>query len=78
MFHSLTKLERVDKLIPDHYYFLPKNDIIFPCPGFPPAFLPLLISDAVDAGVFSLCRGGSSSENDSHAGSSFVTMDEAG
>ena len=50
---------------------------MLPCPGFPPAFLPFAIDDAaVDAGVLSL-EAGSSSENDSHAGSSFVTMDEA-
>ena len=55
-------------------YFFPKKDMILPCPGFTPAFLPLAIEDeAVDAGVFSLCGTGSSSEKDSHAGSSFVT-----
>ncbi len=51
--------------------------MIFPCPGFPAVFLPFAIDDeAVDAGVLSLAAG-SSSENDSHAGSSFVTTDEA-
>ena len=51
--------------------------MILPCPGFPPAFLPFAIDDAaVDAGVLSL-EAGSSSENDSHAASSFVTVDEA-
>ena len=55
-------------------YFFPKNDIILPWPGFPPAFLPFAIDDAaVDAGVLSL-EAGSSSEKDSHAGSSFVTI----
>ena len=46
--------------------------MILPWPGFPPAFLPFAIDDA---GVLSLVAG-SSSENDSHAGSSFVTIDE--
>ena len=51
--------------------------MILPWPGFPPVFLPFAIDDAaVDAGVLSL-EAGSSSENDSHAGSSFVTMGEA-
>ena len=56
-------------------YFFPKNDIILPCPGFPPAFLPFAVDDdaAVDAGVLSLVGAGSSSEKDSQAGSSFVT-----
>ncbi len=55
-------------------YFLPKKDMMFPCPGFPPGFLPFAVDeDAVDAGVLSFCGRGSSSENDSHAGSSFVT-----
>lgn len=58
-------------------YFFPKKDMILTWPGFPPAFLPFAIDDAaVDAGVLSL-EAGSSSENDSHAGSSFVTMGEA-
>ena len=48
--------------------------MILPWPGFPVAFLPLPIADdAVEAGVLSFCGGGSSSEKDSHAGSSFVT-----
>ena len=57
-------------------YFFPKKDMILPWPGLPPAFLPFAIDDAaVDAGVLSL-EAGSSSEKDSHAGSSFVTMDD--
>ena len=52
--------------------------MMLPWPGFPPAFLPLVIEDAgVDPGVLSLLAG-SSSENDSQAGSSFVTIDEVG
>ena len=50
---------------------------MLPCPGFPAVFLPFAaIEDAdaaVDAGVLSLVRAGSSSEKDSQAGSSFVT-----
>ena len=58
-------------------YFFPKKDMILPWPGFPPAFLPFTMDDeAVDAGVLSL-EAGSSSENDSHAASSFVTVNEA-
>ena len=50
--------------------------MILPWPGFPPTFLPFAIDDAgVDAGVLSLVAG-SSSENDSQAGSSFVTINE--
>lgn len=56
-------------------YFFPKNDIILPCPDFPPAFLPFAVDD--NAGVLSLVGTGSSSENDSQAGSSFVTRCEA-
>lgn len=49
--------------------------MMFPCPGFPPALLPFPVADdAVEAGVLSFCGGGSSSEKDSHAGCSFVTI----
>ncbi len=58
-------------------YFFPKKDMMFPCPGFPPAFLAFADEDAVEAGVFSCCGGGSSSEKDSHVGSSFVTIRDA-
>lgn len=60
---------------PDKHHFLPKNDMILPCPGFPAAFLPFEIDGVVDTGaVMVLSLGaGSSSENDSHPGSSFVT-----
>lgn len=53
---------------------------MLPCPGFPLEldFLPFAVEDtAVDTGVFSLTGCGSSSENDSHAGSSFVTVGKA-
>ena len=57
-------------------YFLPKKDIIFPCPGFEVAFLGLPPADAVEAedGLGFGAGTGSSSENDSQAGSSFVTV----
>ena len=61
-----------------HNYFLPKKDMIFPCPGFAldVDFLLLLVDElAVEKGVFSLAGAGSSSENDSHAGSSLVTAE---
>lgn len=52
--------------------------MIFPCPGFAPAFLPLVGTGAVllEAGVLGLggAEGaGSSSEKDSQAASSLVT-----
>ena len=49
-------------------YFLPKNDMILPCPL--PADLPL---GALTAGFFLGGGAGSSSEKDSHDGSSTVT-----
>ena len=48
--------------------------MMLPCPGFPVLFLPLAADDeGVDVAMRSLVGGGSSSENDSHAGSSLVT-----
>ena len=46
-----------------------------PCPAFAPLFLGLdaIPEEAVDAGVLALGGSGSSSEKDSHVGSSFVT-----
>ena len=55
-------------------YFLPKKDMMLPCPGLPTAFLTLSVDDAVDAAILAFCGGGSSSEKDSQAGSSFVTV----
>jgi len=53
-------------------YFFPKNDMIFPCPAFAAGFFAL---DAVVEDCTLGLRGatGSSSEKDSHTGSSFVT-----
>jgi len=53
-------------------YFLPKKDMMLPCPGLAaaPFFAPL----AAVAGVgLAFLRAGSSSEKDSHAASSLVT-----
>lgn len=48
--------------------------MIFPCPGFPPGFFDFADEGGVEKGALSLLEGGgSSSEKDSHAGSSFVT-----
>ena len=52
--------------------------MIFPCPGFAPAFLPLVAVEVVllGPGVLGLGGGagaGSSSEKDSQAASSLVT-----
>jgi len=55
-------------------YFFPKKLMIFPCPTLPPPFFPFPILEAVEVGVLSFCGGGSSSEKDSHAGSSLVTV----
>jgi hypothetical protein len=58
-------------------HFFEKKDIILPFPGFPPPFFPT----AAGAGLLVLAiglaffGGGSSSENDSQAASSFVTID---
>ena len=46
---------------------------MLPCPGLPTTFLPLTADGAMDIGVASL-GGGSSSEKDSQAGSSLVTV----
>ena len=62
-------------------HFLPKKDVILPCPAFAPCFfpLPLAVDGAIDAGVFGLVGSvGSSSEKDSQAGSSFVTRRKNG
>lgn len=53
-------------------HFLPKKDMILPCPALPAAFLPF--PDATGACNLGFGGGaGSSSENDSQTGSSFVT-----
>lgn len=52
-------------------HFLPKNDMMLPCPGLAAPFLAPL---AAGAGVgFAFLGAGSSSEKDSHAASSLVT-----
>ena len=57
-------------------HVFPKKLMILPCPGFPLNFLPFPTDDVtVDASVFCF-GGGSSSEKDSQAGSSFVTRRE--
>jgi len=54
------------------FYFFPKNDIILPCPVFAAGFFAFVV---VEDCTFGFGVGaGSSSENDSHAGSSFVTV----
>jgi hypothetical protein len=54
------------------YYFLPKKAMIFPCPALAVDLLPFALKVA---GAFALGGGGaSSSEKDSQAGSSFVTV----
>lgn len=50
-------------------HFLPKKDMMLPCPALPP--FPLAAT--LTAGFF-LGGAGSSSENDSHVGSSRVTV----
>jgi hypothetical protein len=56
-------------------HFLPKKVMMLPWPGLPAFFvpaLPLPFDDWVD-GNLAFFGGGSSSEKDSHAASSFVT-----
>ena len=57
-------------LITTANYFFEKNDMIFPCPALAPAF-PLLLVLVLLTGFF--FGAGSSSEKDSHVGSSTVT-----
>lgn len=57
-------------------YFFPKKDVMLPCPSFPLTLLILPVDLSVDDGVLSFWVNGSSSENDSHDGSSFVTVAE--
>jgi len=58
-----------------YFYFFPKNDIMFPCPGFALFFLALEAELGADPDLVFVGAGTSSSENDSHTGSSFVTID---
>ena len=55
----------------EYAHFLPKKDMMLPCPGLAaPFFAPL----AAGAGVgLAFLGAGSSSEKDSHAASSLVT-----
>lgn len=51
--------------------FFPKKDMMFPCPGLPPPFLAV---DFAAGAILGFLGAGSSSEKDSHAGSSRVTI----
>lgn len=53
-------------------HFLEKKDMILPCA----VFLPFDVVEALTAGFFFGGGAGSSSENDSHTGSSIVTAGE--
>jgi hypothetical protein len=53
-------------------HFFEKKDMIFPCPA---VFLPLDVLETLTAGFFFRGGAGSSSENDSHTGSSIVTVE---
>lgn len=57
-------------------HLLPKNDMILPWPGLPPFFATGLLPAFAAAGgnVLAFFGAGSSSENDSHAASSVVTV----
>lgn len=57
-------------------YFFPKNDIIFPCPGFAMDFFAFAVAGAGVAICFFAGSCSSSSENDSHAASCMVTEHE--
>lgn len=55
-------------------YFFPKKDMMFPCPGFAPFFAVVLFVEAIGADTLAFLGAGSSSEKDSHAASSRVTV----
>lgn len=57
----------------DFGYFLPKKDMMFPCPGFLAIILAFPNDGTVAPGARPFRATGSSSEKDSHTGSSFVT-----
>ena len=69
----MLKLSRYLIHYTSQYYFLPKKDMMFPCPALVSIFLFLADDGAVETGVLSRGKG-SSSEKDSQANSSFVTM----
>jgi hypothetical protein len=55
------------------FHFFAKNDIILPCPALLDPFFDLSELEGSDEVGFGFVFTGSSSENDSHAGSSRVT-----
>jgi hypothetical protein len=56
------------------FYFLEKNDMMFPCPFGAAAFLPFAVMGAAE--TFAFWITGSSSEKDSQAASSRVTVND--
>lgn len=54
-------------------YFLPKKDMMLPCPGLAPPFFAVPLAAGAGVGL-AFFGAGSSSENDSHAASSLVTV----
>jgi hypothetical protein len=56
------------------FYFLEKNDMMFPCPFGAAAFLPFAVVGATE--TFAFLTTGSSSEKDSQAASSRVTVND--
>jgi hypothetical protein len=54
-------------------YFLPKNDMMLPCPGLAAPFLAAPLAAGAGVGL-AFFGAGSSSEKDSHAASSRVTV----
>jgi hypothetical protein len=55
-------------------HFFPKKDMMLPCPGLAaPFFAPLVAGAGVG---FAFFGAGSSSEKDSHAASSLVTVND--
>jgi hypothetical protein len=56
-----------------HVHFFPKNDMILPCPALAAGFFAFVAVE--EDCIFGFGGGaGSSSEKDSHTGSSFVTV----
>lgn len=72
MFTSTHTFLLISSAPPSH--FLPKNDIMLPCPALPDPFFDLSELGGIDDDGFSFVITGSSSENDSQAGSSRVTV----
>jgi len=66
-------LSRNEQVFSCLFHFLPKKDMILPCPGLAAPFLAAPLAAGAGVGL-AFFGAGSSSENDSHAASSRVTV----